>query len=73
MNEVKIRVPVSFHRAINLAAARRGVAASALVAQVVYEYLHARGELAPTQADTKPTPALDQWLDDDDGPLNVGS
>ncbi len=69
MNEVKIRVPTDFHRAINLAAARRGVPASALVATAIHEYLRERGELAPTQA--APKPAIDpddlrEWFEDDD-------
>lgn len=70
MNEVKIRVPVTFHRAINFAAAKRGVAASALVAMVVHEYLRERGELAPTQVEVKPTSApvadMSAWFDDED-------
>ena len=73
MNEVKIRVPVAFHRAINLAAARRGVPASSLVAMAIHEYLHQHGELTapPVAANSvapKPTPSFDMsaWLDDDD-------
>lgn len=74
MNEVKIRVPVAFHRAINLAAARRGVPASALVAMAIHEYLYQRGELnapSPVAANNvapKPTPSFDMsaWLDDDE-------
>lgn len=78
MHEVKIRTPAPLHRALNLAAAKRGVATSALVSLAVYEYLHAHGELASTLEganQTVPkTTGLDAWMDDeDDEPLNVGS
>jgi len=74
MNEVKIRVPIAFHRAISFAAARRGVPASALVAMAIHEYLHQHGELnaPPPVTDNnvapKPTPSFDMsaWLDNDE-------
>ena len=76
MRELKIRVPVSLHRAITFAAARRGVASSALVSMVIHEYLHERDELAPTQEGATQVPTSfalpGEWLEDDE-PLNVGS
>jgi hypothetical protein len=75
MNEVRIRISSPLHRALTFAAARRSVPMASLVSLALYEYLRERGELAPTQADAKPTPSpsLDVWLDDDGEPLNVGS
>lgn len=76
MHEIRFRTPVSLHRAINLAAAQRGIASSALVSLAVYEYLRERGEIAPTQQganQTEPKATLPfEWLEEDE-PLNVGS
>ncbi len=70
MHEIRFRTPAPLHRAINFAAARRGVAASALVSLAVYEYLRERGELAPTQADATPVEAKltlpSEWLEEND-------
>ena len=68
MHEVRFRTPAALHSAVNLAAARRGIAASALVSMAVYEYLRERNELAPTQAPVaEPTSSLPfEWLEDDD-------
>lgn len=66
MHEIRFRTPASLHSTVNLAAARRGIAASALVSLAVYEYLRERGELAPTQAPVaEPTSSLPlEWLED---------
>ena len=68
MNEVRIRISVPLHKAISTAAAKRGMAASALVSLAVYEYLRERGELASNEVSpAKPDPdAMRVWLDDDD-------
>lgn len=78
MHEIRFRTPAPLHRALSLAAAKRGVATAALVSMAVYEYLHAHGEFASTLEganQTVPkTTVLDAWMDDeDDEPLNVGS
>ncbi len=76
-HEIRLRVPRSFYIALSSAAAMRGVAVSALVSMVAHEFLHAHGELAPTQVEPKPVPPsvadMSEWLDDEDEPLNVGS
>jgi hypothetical protein len=78
MHEVRFRTPAPLHNAINLAAAQRGIAASALVSMALYEYLRERGELTPTQARAvepavTSSPDLAVWFDEGDEPLNVGS
>ena len=77
-HEIRLRAPRSFYLALSSAAAIRGVAVSALVSMVTYEYLRERGELTPTQARAvepavTSSPDLAVWFDEDDEPLNVGS
>ena len=68
MHEIRFRTPAALHRAINFAAAQRGIAASALVSLAIYEYLRERGELAPTQADATQAEAKPmlpfEWLEE---------
>ena len=69
MHEIRIRVSSTLHNAATFAAARRSIPAASLVSLALYEYLHARGELAPTQA--APKPAIDpddlrEWFEGDE-------
>jgi len=71
MHEVRIRVSSPLHHAATFAAARRSIPVASLVSLALYEYLRERGELAPTQAGPKLSPApapvadMSVWLDDD--------
>jgi hypothetical protein len=76
-HEIRLRVPRSFYITLSAAAAARGVAVSALVSLAAHEFLHSRGELAPTQvgAKTPPTIELDadisEWLAGEEEPLDA--